>query len=100
MKMLKFLFKRKEKLPELNAIKAGFVYNPYLSRKSELRDVERCFVRLFSSEDGQRALAHLQMITFHRALGPTSPDEHMRYLEGQRAMVATILKLIDRGRNG
>ena len=65
----------------------------------EARDIERSFTRLFASDDGQKVLAHLQTISFQRALGPGAPDEQLRYLEGQRAMVATILRLIDRGRN-
>jgi hypothetical protein len=40
------------------------------------------------------------MITFHRALAPSSSDTELRYAEGQRAMMATILRLIDRGRKG
>lgn len=66
----------------------------------EQRDMERIFARLFSSDDGRKVLAYLQMLTFHRALGPLSSDMELRYLEGQRAMVATILRLIDRGRRG
>ena len=49
-------------------------------------------------DDGQRVLAHLQVLTFQRALGPGVADEQLRYIEGQRSMVATILRLIDRGR--
>ncbi len=33
------------------------------------------------------------------ALGPSSSDEQLRHMEGQRAMMATILRLIDRGRS-
>nr|BDD44008.1 hypothetical protein 1 [Alphaproteobacteria bacterium] len=66
----------------------------------EQREMEKIFARMFSSEDGKKALGYLQMITFHRALGPNSSDVELRHLEGQRAMVASILRLIDRGRNG
>ncbi len=64
----------------------------------ELRDIEKCFARLFSTDDGKCALSYLQAISFQRALAPTSTDQQLRYAEGQRAMVATILRLIDRGR--
>lgn len=64
----------------------------------EMREVERLFARLFSSEDGRKALSYLQLITFHRAHGPASPDQQLRHAEGQRALVATIMRLIDRGR--
>ena len=64
----------------------------------ELRDVEKTFARLFSTDDGKKVLSYLQTITFQRALAPSSTDEQLRYAEGQRAMMATILRLIDRGR--
>lgn len=73
------------------------VYAAHVS-KMEQRDVERAFTRLFSSEDGQKVLAWLQTMTFNRAQGSSSTEEQLRYMEGQRAMVATILRLIDRGR--
>jgi hypothetical protein len=43
-------------------------------------------------------LAHLQVMTFSRAYGPDSTDQQLRYAEGQRALMAQILRLIDRGR--
>jgi len=62
------------------------------------QDVERIFARCFSSEDGKKVLAHLQVMTFSRAYGPDASDQQLRYAEGQRALVANILRLIDRGR--
>jgi hypothetical protein len=73
------------------------VYAAHVS-KMEQKDVERAFTRLFSSDDGQKVLAWLQTMTFNRAQGASSTEEQLRYMEGQRAMVATILRLIDRGR--
>lgn len=68
--------------------------------KTEQRDIEKCFARVFSSEEGQKVLTHLQVMTFQRSFGPGVSDEQLRYAEGQRAVVATIIRLIDRGRNG
>ncbi len=62
------------------------------------QDVERLFARVFSSEDGRKILAHLQVMTFSRAYGPDASDQQLRYAEGQRALVANILRLVDRGR--
>lgn len=62
------------------------------------QDIERAFARLFSTEDGQKVLAHLQVMTFSRAYGPDTTDQILRHAEGQRALVANILRLIDRGR--
>ncbi|MAZ75706.1 MAG: hypothetical protein CMH31_00205 [Micavibrio sp.] len=66
----------------------------------EQKDMERVFTRLFSTDDGQRALSYLQVMTFQRAHGPNVSDEQLRYAEGQRSLVATILRMIDRGRGG
>lgn len=66
--------------------------------KLDAGDVERCFARLFSTADGQKVLSHLQAVTFQRALGPATTDQQLRHAEGQRALVATILRLIDKGR--
>ncbi len=70
------------------------------SVKLEQKDMERVFTRLFSTDDGQRALSYLQVMTFQRAHGPNVSDEQLRYAEGQRSLVATILRMIDRGRGG
>lgn len=91
------IFGSNQTLPISDAEK-GLVHKPYEPNKSELREIEKAFARLFLTDDGQKVLSHLQVITFNRALGPTSPEEQLRYLEGQRSMVATILRLIDRGR--
>ncbi|MGH1375595.1 MAG: hypothetical protein ACRBCK_04520 [Alphaproteobacteria bacterium] len=83
---------------ELTHYSSGLVYKTPDLNASERRETEKAFARLFASEDGKKVLGHLQAITFGRALGPASPDAHLRYIEGQRALVATILRLIDRGR--
>lgn len=62
------------------------------------RAVEAAFIRTFASDDGRKVLAHLQAITFHRALGSNASAEQLRYLEGQRALVGQILRLIKGGR--
>ncbi len=82
----------------ISAAEKGLIYAPTEPLKNEMRDIEKAFARLFSSDDGQRVLAHLQVVTFQRALGVNAADEHLRYMEGQRSLMATILRLIDRGR--
>lgn len=62
--------------------------------------VERAFARTFSTDDGKIVLSHLQSITFQRALGAEAPDEQLRYMEGQRSMMANIMRLIRCGRDG
>ena len=96
--MMYDFFKKAQDTPH-TAVEKGLVYDsPYDPRKSELREIEKAFTRLFLTEDGQKVLAHLQTMTFQRALGPNVADQELRYLEGQRSMIATILRLIDRGR--
>lgn len=89
--------KAKETLP-MSAAEKGLTYAVPEPGKIEMREIEKAFARLFTSDDGQKVLAHLQVLTFQRALGPGVADEQLRYIEGQRSMVATILRLIDRGR--
>ena len=79
---------------------ADLVYDAMEAVKADQQDIERAFARLFLTEDGLKVLSHLQVMSFHRAHGPSAPDEQLRYAEGQRAMVASILRLIDKGRNG
>ncbi|MBI2234340.1 MAG: hypothetical protein HYU57_05025 [Micavibrio aeruginosavorus] len=62
------------------------------------QEIERLFARCFSTDDGRKVLAHLQVMTFSRAYGPEASDRHLRYAEGQRALVASILRMVDRGR--
>jgi hypothetical protein len=84
-----------------NELKArGTVFQAPEPIKMDLRDIEKSFARVFASDDGKRVLSHLQAITFCRALGAESSDQSLRYAEGQRALVATILRMIDRGRIG
>jgi hypothetical protein len=73
------------------------IYQHYMF---DQKDMERLFVRLFSSDDGKKGLAYLQYLTFQRVLSADVSGEHLRYMEGQRALVASILRLIDRGRRG
>lgn len=97
--MFKNIFQSSERIPGSDLTERNFIYSlPDLSR-FELRDIERTFARVFSTDDGRKVLAHLQAITFQRALGAATPDEQIRYAEGQRSLMAAILRLIDRGRH-
>ena len=98
--MFEKLFPKNEILPPASMAERGLIHSPLDPNKMEQRDIERSYTRLFSSDDGQKILAHLQVMTFHRALGPGADDAQLRYMEGQRSLVATILRLIDRGRQG
>ena len=73
-------------------------YTSHVS-KLEQREIEKTFARVFSTEEGKKALAWLQVMTFHRAAGAGSTEEQLRYMEGQRGLVASILRMIDRGKS-
>ena len=62
------------------------------------RDVEKAFVRLFETNDGKKVLAYLQAVTFMRAAQMDAPNEMLRYMEGQRSLVALIQRMIERGK--
>lgn len=64
----------------------------------EKKDVERLFARVFLSEDGQKVLSYLQATTFQRALGSDSTDAQLRFIEGQRALLVNIQRLVNGGR--
>ncbi|HPF78383.1 MAG TPA: hypothetical protein PLF01_03725 [Alphaproteobacteria bacterium] len=68
--------------------------------KQDQKNIERLFARLFSTEDGRNVLAYLHYSVFQRAFGSNVTDEQLRFSEGQRAMIANISRLIERGRQG
>lgn len=73
----------------------------YTSRISRLeqKDIEHSFARVFSTEEGRKVLAYLQVMTFQRAGGANSTSEQLRHMEGQRSLMAAILRMIDRGKS-
>lgn len=81
------------------SIDASLIYHPPSYPRCEQKEIERAYTRLFLSEDGKKVLAHMQTMTFHRALDASSSDAQLLYLEGQRAMMAMVMRLIDRGRS-
>ena len=81
--LLKFLFRTTDRP----------VFELPVPQSMEREAVEKLYTRLFASEDGRQVLSHLQSLTFARAYGPDASNEQIRYSEGQRALVATILRL-------
>jgi len=68
------------------------------ARDFEINDLERTFARVFLSDDGKKILTYLQKITMHKTLGPHAEETQLRYLEGQRSIVSTIIRLVNRRR--
>ncbi len=53
--------------------------------------------RCFCSPDGQRVIKHLRAFTLERTLGPGASETMLRHLEGQRSLVAYLIKLSAQG---
>lgn len=60
--------------------------------------VARAYARLFDTDDGRLVMAHLQGQTLLRAVTPETPDSHIRFIEGQRALMHTILRFVAVGK--
>ncbi len=73
--------------------------DPAVAEAAE-RELALAFARCFRGAEGTRVLDHLRARTVNRVLGPDAPDTYLRHLEGQRQMVAAIVALVDRGRDG
>jgi hypothetical protein len=59
-------------------------------------ELARAFAGCFRGSHGRRVLRHLRALTLERVLGPESPDTLLRYVEGQRQLVAYICTLVER----
>jgi len=55
------------------------------------------YARTFCTPAGRAVLRHLMARTHHRHLGPNASDAALRYLEGQRQLVAYLATMIERG---
>lgn len=86
------------KRTSLQYIENNAAQTSHISRL-EQKEIERSFARVFSTDEGQKVLAWLQVMTFHRVAGANTPDEQLRYMEGQRSLMASILRMIDRGKS-
>jgi len=60
----------------------------------------RACARVFRDQDGAVVLEHLRGLTTDRVLGPEASDAALRTLEGQRALIAHLTRLIAEGRGG
>ncbi|HEY0837060.1 MAG TPA: hypothetical protein VGE72_24330 [Azospirillum sp.] len=79
---------------------AGWAWfaDPAANGATPNEDPAPSFARCFAGPDGERVLSVLRAMTLGRTLGPDAPEAALRHLEGQRALVASILALVARGR--
>ncbi|MBT4890050.1 MAG: hypothetical protein HON65_10910 [Rhodospirillales bacterium] len=62
-------------------------------------ELSRSFARVFSHSESARVLDHLRKSTRDRVFGPEVSEATLRYVEGQRALVAYMENIIERGRS-
>jgi len=60
-------------------------------------NLARSFAKCFTGRDGKDVLNHLRRTILERRLGPRASDAELRFLEGQRSVVAHMLAMIERG---
>lgn len=63
-------------------------------------ELRQMYARCFSTNEGEKVLAHLRAVTLERAFGPGVSTETLRHIEGQRQLVSYIAALCEHGRNG
>ncbi|MFO1046732.1 MAG: hypothetical protein U1E52_02355 [Geminicoccaceae bacterium] len=60
----------------------------------------RATAACLASPNGRVLLRHLRQSFLDRRLPPTATDAELRHVEGQRSVVAHLLRLMERGRDG
>ena len=58
-----------------------------------MTDLEKNFVRTFSTPSGRMVLEHLRKITIERALGPNARDSELSWVAAQCALVHQIERM-------
>ena len=92
--MLKtFLRKLFQRTPQLD-----FKLPPFSVRMTEIKEIQRAYARLFASADGIMVLEHLQRSVLLKATLPETSAAQLRFSEGQRSLVAQIMRHIAIGR--
>ena len=59
-----------------------------------MTDLEKNYVRVFSTPSGRVVLEHLRKITVERALGPNTTDAELRWVAAQSALVHQIERML------
>ena len=81
---------------KFNDVKEQF---PYRLSKREQQDIDRCCARLFTTEDGKIVLGWLQSLAFDRHFSADTPGEQLKFQDGQRAIIAHLMRCIARGKS-
>ena len=62
-------------------------------------ELARAVARIFADPDGQRLQRHLERSFLLRRLSPQASDAELRFVEGQRCLVAHLQALATRGQS-
>lgn len=64
------------------------------------QDLAQRFARCFQGAEGDALLAHLVDMTMGRPLGANTRNDILRHVEGQRYLVAYLMTMVRKGREG
>ncbi len=82
---------------EKNFIELEKLFELGVNLKKDLDIIPFYFVKTFNTDAGKKVLAYLASITLNRYLPASATAEELRYLEGQRYLVAFIYNMIKKG---
>jgi len=71
----------------------GYFERRTVLKKQDSAQIQKYFVQVFGSEQGQMVLAYLTLLVQEKALPPDATPAQLHYAEGQRALVRQIQKL-------
>jgi hypothetical protein len=77
---------------------AWFEPEPTKSSDDDGGQLSLSFARCFKGTDGALVLKHLRQTILDRRLGPKASDAELRFLEGQRSVIAHIISMLERSR--
>jgi|TARA_Y100001937_G_scaffold126163_1_gene194756 hypothetical protein len=74
--------------------------DPYVVFKNEPSEIDKTYLRVFSSEEGQKVLEHLKSITIDQPAWTPGSDPSFGYArEGQNSLVREIIQRMRRCNN-
>jgi len=68
--------------------------NYYYFSKADPHEIQKILKKVFLSTEGRKVLAYLSFITCQKVQNANVSKEHLYYLEGQRALINNIQKII------
>ena len=90
-----------KKIRQLNS-NSGWegIDDPYVVFKNEPSEIDKTYMRVFSSEEGQKVLEHLKSITIDQPAWTPGSDASFGYSrEGQNSIVREIIQRMRRCNN-